>query len=66
MQPLLPASSSVPLRNRGFRKLLAFRIQVVLAYQIMMVVVGWHIYELTHDTLALGLIGLTELIPYFC
>lgn len=38
---------------------------IVLAYQIMAVVVGWHIYELTHDTLALGLIGLAEVIPYF-
>lgn len=66
MQPLLAASSTIPLRNRSFIKLLAFRIQVVLAYQIMMVVVGWHIYELTHDTLALGLIGLAEVIPYFC
>lgn len=66
MQPLLSPSSTVPLRNRGFLKLLAFRVQVVLAYQIMMVVVGWHIYELTHDTLALGLIGLAEVIPYFC
>jgi MFS family permease len=27
--------------------------------------VGWHIYELTHDPLALGLIGLAEVIPYF-
>ncbi|MGA9666161.1 MAG: MFS transporter [Gallionella sp.] len=58
--------STAPLHNRGFLKLLAFRIQVVLAYQMMMVVVGWHIYELTHDTLALGLIGLAEVIPYFC
>ncbi|HTN94986.1 MAG TPA: MFS transporter [Gallionella sp.] len=58
--------STAPLRDRGFLKLLAFRIQAVLAYQIMMVVVGWHIYELTHDTLALGLIGLAEAIPYFC
>ena len=66
MQPLQPISSAAPLRNRAFLKLLAFRIQVVLAYQIMMVVVGWHIYELTHDTLALGLIGLAEVIPYFC
>ncbi len=66
MQPPLPAASSAPLRNRGFLKLLAFRVQVVLAYQTMMVVVGWHIYELTHDTLALGLIGLAEVIPYFC
>ncbi len=66
MQPLLPTFATVTLRNRGFLKLLGFRIQVVLAYQVMMVVVGWHIYELTHDPLALGLIGLAEVIPYFC
>jgi MFS family permease len=29
------------------------------------VVVGWHIYQLTRDPLALGLIGLAEVIPYF-
>ena len=51
--------------NRDFLKLLSFRILIVLAYQIMAIVVGWHIYELTHDTLALGLIGLAEVIPYF-
>ena len=51
--------------NRAFLKLLSFRILIVLAYQIMAIVVGWHIYELTHDTLALGLIGLAEVIPYF-
>ncbi len=54
-----------PLRNRSFLMLLGFRIQIVLAYQIIAVVVGWHIYELTHDALALGLIGLAEVIPYF-
>jgi MFS family permease len=53
------------LHNNAFLRLLAFRIQIVLAYQIMAVTVGWHIYEITHDTLALGLIGLAEVIPYF-
>jgi MFS family permease len=53
-------------QNYAFLKLLAFRIQLVLAYQIMAVVVGWHIYEITHNTLALGLIGLAEVVPYFC
>ena len=53
-------------QNYAFLKLLAFRIQLVLAYQIMTVVVGWHIYEITHNTLALGLIGLAEVVPYFC
>jgi len=51
--------------NHAFPKLLAFRIQMVLAYQIVAVVVGWHIYEITRDPLALGLIGLAEVIPYF-
>lgn len=28
------------------------------------VIVGWQIYQLTHDALALGMIGLAEAIPY--
>ena len=60
-----PALSAHLLKIVHFLKLLAFRIQIVLAYQIIVVVVGWHIYELTHDALALGLIGLAEVIPYF-
>ena len=58
--------NSAARSENAFRKLLTFRILIVLAYQIMGIVVGWHIYELTHDTLALGLIGLAEVIPYFC
>ncbi|QNP42230.1 MFS transporter [Lysobacter terrestris] len=38
----------------------------MLAYQIIGVTVGWHVYEITRDPLALGLIGLAEVIPYFC
>ncbi len=52
-------------QHHAFLKLLSFRVFMVLAYQIMAVAVGWHIYEITHDTLALGLIGLAEAIPYF-
>jgi MFS family permease len=59
----LPAS---PLRHRAFVELLAFRILAILSYQIVAVTVGWHIYELTHDPLALGLVGLAEVVPYFC
>ena len=45
------------LHKHAFLKLLIFRVLMVLAYQMMAVAVGWHIYEITHDTLALGLIG---------
>lgn len=51
--------------NHAFLRLLSFRVQLVLAYQLMAVVVGWHIYELTGDPLALGLVGLAEALPYF-
>jgi len=54
------------LDNRGMLKLLGYRFQIAVAYQIIAVVVGWHIYQLTHDAFALGLVGLAEVIPYFC
>jgi len=52
------------LRNRGFSGLLAYRLLAMLSYQIVAVTVGWHIYEITRDALALGLIGLAEVVPY--
>lgn len=55
-----------PLRNLAFLKLLAFRVSITFSYQIMAVVVGWHIFQITRDPLSLGLIGLAEVIPYFC
>lgn len=54
------------LRNRGFTGLLGYRLLALLSYQIVAVTVGWHVYEITRDALALGLIGLAEVIPYFC
>ena len=55
-----------PLASTGFRWLMLFRICTLLSYQVVSVTVGWHIYEVTHDTLALGLVGLAEVVPYFC
>jgi MFS family permease len=51
--------------SKAFRTLLLYRIGATLSYQIMMVAVGWHLYEITHSVISLGLIGLAELIPYF-
>lgn len=52
------------LRNRGFTGLLTYRLLAMFSYQIVAVTVGWHVYELTGDALALGLIGLAEVVPY--
>jgi MFS family permease len=57
--------STPPHRNRNFLKLLAYRVLLILAYQIVAVVVGWHIYKITRDPWSLGLIGLAEALPYF-
>ncbi len=55
-----------PLRNRGFRALMAYRLCSILSYQMVAVTVGWHVYELTRNPWMLGLIGLAEVLPYFC
>nr|WP_262378680.1 MFS transporter [Luteimonas viscosa] len=54
------------MRNRDFRLLMGFRIFTILSYQGVAVTVGWHVYELTRDPWMLGLIGLAEVVPYFC
>lgn len=54
------------LRDTQFPVLLAYRVLSILSYQITAVTVGWHVYKLTGNPLALGLIGLAEVIPYFC
>jgi MFS family permease len=54
------------LRNRGFAGLLVYRLLAMLSYQIVAVTVGWQLYQITRDALSLGLIGLTEVVPYFC
>ena len=51
------------LRLPEFRRLLSARVLFIIASQIQGVVVGWQIYELTNNPLALGLIGLAEAIP---
>ncbi|MGY1409581.1 MULTISPECIES: MFS transporter [unclassified Luteimonas] len=45
---------------------MGFRIFTILSYQCVAVTVGWHVYELTRDPWMLGLIGLAEVLPYFC
>jgi len=51
--------------SKGFKTILLYRVGNTLSYQIMMVAVGWHLYEITHSVVSLGLVGLAELVPYF-
>ncbi|WP_369968366.1 MFS transporter [Stenotrophomonas rhizophila] len=65
--PAEPAESALTLlARRGFSLLLAYRICAMLSYQIVAVTVGWHIYEVTRNPFSLGLVGLAEVLPFFC
>ena len=48
---------------KNFRLFLFFRIFMTMATLMQSVIVGWQIYDLTHNVLWLGLIGLVEVIP---
>ena len=52
------------LRVPNFRRYVLAVVAMTLATMIQGTIVGWQVYELTHDTLALGLIGLAEALPY--
>src|SRR6476469_1671727 len=52
------------LRILNFRWFIYSMLAMTVATQIQAVVVAWQIYELTHDPLSLGLIGLAEAVPF--
>src|SRR5262245_3258127 len=49
--------------SRDFRLLWIGQLVSLLGSQMQMVALNWHIYELTHSPIALGLIGLTRVVP---
>src|SRR3974390_2716824 len=51
------------LRNRDFFFYLVGRFVASLGQQMLTVAVGWELYERTRSTLALGLVGLTQMVP---
>ena len=54
------------LRINDFKRFITARFLLTFAIQMQSVIVGWQIYALTHDALSLGLIGISEVIPFFC
>lgn len=46
-----------------YRNLMAGRFAFVLAMRMITTCVGWWIYQITKDTMAIGMIGLSEVIP---
>jgi MFS family permease len=49
--------------NRSFVLFLLARVAAGFAMQVQVVAVGWQMYDLTGDPLALGLVGLVQFAP---
>lgn len=51
--------------NKSFVYFWFARVLSTLAYQMLAVAVGWHIYALTNNVFYLGLVGLAQFLPMF-
>ena len=58
-----PLTPFVSLKFPEFRSYIGIRLAITFAYQIQGLIIGWHMYLLTHNTFTLGLIGLAEALP---
>lgn len=61
--PLAPRDPYAALRFRDFRLLISGRLIAQLGEQTVSVAVGWELYQRTGDALALGMVGLVQIIP---
>jgi MFS family permease len=53
------------LRNQDFRLYLIGRLVAMVGQQMFAMALGWELYERTHSALALGFVGLTQVVPMF-
>src|SRR5215831_1238276 len=51
------------VRIKEFKNLVIGRFVFIIALRIMTTLVGWWIYQLTNAAFAIGLVGLSEVIP---
>jgi len=54
------------LRHGQFARFAVCRFLATFSWQMLAVAVGWQVYALTHDPLALGFVGLSEFLPFLC
>ncbi|MEP7080504.1 MAG: MFS transporter, partial [Ginsengibacter sp.] len=51
------------VRIKEYRYLLLGRFSFIMGLRMMSTLIGWWIYLLTNDPFAIGLVGLSEVIP---
>jgi MFS family permease len=62
--PTIAPDPYAVLRVREYRAYLASVAAVSLATQVQSAVLGWQVYAITRDPLSLGLVGLSEAVPF--
>lgn len=62
-QPVAKRDTYAALRFRDFRLLIIGRFIAQIGEQTVSIGVGWELYKRTNDPLALGLVGLVQIIP---
>jgi MFS family permease len=63
MNPVIKNDPFASVKLLEFRNLLTGRFIFIMGLRMMATLVGWWIYLLTNDPFAIGLIGLSEVIP---
>lgn len=63
VQPEKRRDPYAALRHRDFRLLIVGRFTAQVGEMMVSIGVGWELYERTNDPLALGLVGLVQVIP---
>jgi MFS family permease len=63
MNPVIKNDPFASVKVLEFRNLLTGRFIFIMGLRMMATLVGWWIYLLTNDPFAIGLIGLSEVIP---
>lgn len=59
----MPHDPYAALRIKPYRWFIASLLAMTISTQIQGVVVAWQVYDITHDPLSLGLMGLAEVVP---
>ncbi len=62
-QPIVKQDPFAAIRIPEYRNLMMGRFLFIMGLRMMGTLVGWWVYELTNEPFAIGLIGLSEVIP---
>lgn len=54
------------LRIREYRFFISARFFYIMALRMVTTIIGWRIYQMTHNAFSIGLIGLFGFLPAFC